>query len=36
LLDAEYGQANFTAADGPAQYEVHVSTTGLLIRKLEP
>jgi len=27
LLNTEYG---------PAQYEVRVSTTGLLIRKLEP
>ena len=36
LLDAEYGQANFTAADGPAQYEVRIQTTGLLIRKLGP
>jgi hypothetical protein len=36
LLDAEYGSATFAAADSPAQYEVRVSTTGLLIRKLEP
>lgn len=36
LLDAEYGSATFAAADTPAQYEVRVSTTGLLIRKLEP
>ncbi|MDH5512338.1 MAG: hypothetical protein OEY27_03905 [Gammaproteobacteria bacterium] len=36
LLDAEYGSATFAAADGPAQYEVRVSTTGLLIRKLPP
>ncbi|HEU5339143.1 MAG TPA: hypothetical protein VFU39_07650 [Sulfuricaulis sp.] len=34
LLDAEYGSATFAAADGPTQYEVRVSTTGLLIRKL--
>ena len=34
LLDAEYGSATFAAADSPAQYEVRVSTTGLLIRKL--
>ncbi|HSW52695.1 MAG TPA: hypothetical protein VLG93_05655 [Sulfuricaulis sp.] len=34
LLDADYGSATFAAADGPAQYEVRVSTTGLLIRKL--
>lgn len=36
LLDAEYGSATFAAADTPAQYEVRVSTTGLLIRKLGP
>lgn len=36
LLDAEYGSATFAAADSPAQYEVRVSTTGLLIRKLAP
>jgi len=36
LLDAEYGSATFAAANGPMQYEVRVSTTGLLIRKLEP
>jgi len=34
LLDAEYGSATFANADIPAQYEVRVSTTGLLIRKL--
>jgi len=36
LLDAEYGSATFAAANGPMQYEVRVSTTGLLIRKLPP
>lgn len=36
LLDADYGSATFAAADGPVQYEVRVSTTGLLIRKLAP
>ncbi len=36
LLDAEYGSATFAAADSPAQYEVRVSTTGLLIRRLAP
>ncbi|GAB4510568.1 MAG: hypothetical protein Tsb0026_12590 [Sulfuricaulis sp.] len=36
LLDAEYGSATFAGADSPAQYEVRVSTTGLLIRKLAP
>jgi hypothetical protein len=36
LLDADYGSATFAAADAPAQYEVRVSTTGLLIRQLSP
>lgn len=36
LLDAEYGSATFAAAGNSAQYEVRVSTTGLLIRKLGP
>jgi hypothetical protein len=36
LLDADYGSATFAAADSPAEYEVRVSTTGLLIRKLAP
>ena len=36
LLDAEYGSATFAAADSAAQYEVRVSATGLLIRKLAP
>ena len=36
LLDAEYGSATFAAADSSTQYEVRVSTTGLLIRKLAP
>jgi hypothetical protein len=36
LLDADYGSATFAAADRPTQYEVRVSTTGLLIRKLTP
>jgi hypothetical protein len=35
LLDAEYGSASFVA-DGPAQHEVRVSTTGWLIRKRGP
>ncbi|MHB8534121.1 MAG: cytochrome c oxidase subunit II [Sulfuricaulis sp.] len=34
LLDAEYGSATFTAADNPAQYEIRVSATGLLIRRM--
>lgn len=36
LFDAEYGSGTFIAANEPAQYEVRVSTTGLLVRRLEP
>lgn len=36
LLDADYGSATFAAADSPVQYEVRVSTSGLLVRKLAP
>src|SRR2546427_418523 len=32
LLDAEYGSAAFIAANRPAQYEVRVSASGLLMR----
>lgn len=32
LLDAEYGSAAFVAVGAPAQYELRVSTTGLLMR----
>jgi len=32
LVDAEYGSAAFIAATRPAQYEIRVSTTGLLMR----
>jgi len=32
LLDVEYGSATFAPADRPAEYEVRVSTTGLLVR----
>jgi len=32
LLDVEYGSATFAPADRLAEYEVRVSTTGLLIR----
>ena len=35
LLDAEYGSATFIAASKPAEFEVRVSTTGLMIRKHE-
>jgi len=34
LLDAEYGSATFIAANQAAEFEVRVSTTGLLIRPL--
>jgi len=34
LLDVEYGSATFAPADRPAEYEVRVSTSGLLIRPL--
>ena len=34
LLDVEYGSATFAPADQPMEYEVRVSTTGLLIRPL--
>jgi hypothetical protein len=33
LLDAEYGSGTFVPADKPAELEVRVSTSGLLIRK---
>ncbi len=36
LLDVEYGSATFAPADRPMEYEVRVSTTGLLIRPKEP
>jgi hypothetical protein len=35
LLDAQYGSGTFVPADKPAELEVRVSTTGLLIRKRE-
>lgn len=34
LLDAEYGSASFINSDKPAHFEIRVSTTGLLIRKV--
>lgn len=33
LLDAEYGSASFVPVTKPAEFEVRVSTTGLLIRE---
>ena len=35
LVDAEYGSATFISAKKDAQFEVRVSTTGLLVRKIE-
>lgn len=34
LVDAEYGSATFVAVDQPATLEIRVSTTGLLIRRV--
>lgn len=36
LLDAEYGSATFVSVTKPAEYELRVSTTGLLIREAKP
>lgn len=36
LFDAEYGSASFVPVSGPAELELRVSTTGLLIRKAAP
>jgi hypothetical protein len=36
LLDAEYGSAAFIKLEKPAKFEIKVSTTGLLIREIEP
>ena len=36
LLDAEYGSATFVPVMEPAEFEVRVSTTGLLIREAKP
>ena len=35
LLDAEYGSASYVPVTKPAELEVRVSTTGLLIREVE-
>lgn len=35
LVDAQYGSAAFVPANTPADFEVRVSTTGLLMRKVE-
>ena len=34
LVDAEYGSATFVAATKPAEFEVRVSASGLLIRPI--
>ena len=36
LLDAEYGSATFVPVTKPAEFELRVSTTGLLIREAKP
>jgi len=36
LLDAEYGSATLVSVTQPAQFELRVSTTGLLIREAMP
>jgi hypothetical protein len=36
LIDAQYGSATFVPVNGPAEFELRVSTTGLLMRKVEP
>jgi hypothetical protein len=36
LLDAEYGSATFVPVTHPAEFELRVSTTGLLIREVKP
>lgn len=36
LLDAEYGSATFVPVTRPAEFELSVSTTGLLIREVKP
>jgi hypothetical protein len=36
LVDAQYGSATFLPVNGPAIFELRVSTTGLLLRQLPP
>jgi hypothetical protein len=36
LLDAEYGSASYIAVSRPAEIELRVSTTGLLMREIKP
>ncbi len=36
LLDAEYGSASYVSVSRPAEIELRVSTTGLLMREIKP
>lgn len=36
LLDAQYGSATFTPVNRPGEFEVLVSTSGLLVREVRP
>ena len=36
LLDAEYGSASFVPVTQPAEFDVRISTTGVLIRERKP
>ena len=36
LLDAEYGSASYVGVSRPAEIELRVSTTGLLMREIKP
>jgi hypothetical protein len=36
VLDAEYGSGTFVRVNAPAELEIRVSTTGLLIRPAHP
>ena len=36
LLDAEYGSASYVVVSRPAEIELRVSTTGLLMREIKP
>ena len=36
LLDAEYGSASYVAVSRPAEIELRISTTGLLMREINP
>jgi hypothetical protein len=36
VFDAQYGSATFVPVEGPAEMELRVSTTGLLLRQAQP